>query len=137
MKPQFHPFADDIAIESILHALSDPAGAQIERMTPDRVQRSLGVPVQHVPTYLALTEGRKHGLASSDGAQPTLTTREARRLVELHGAYQAKGGHRSLKTDLPGVPCADFQPSFRDMGGTPCDFSLGLSFTHVTESIVS
>jgi DNA-binding transcriptional ArsR family regulator len=29
MKPQFHPSADDITIESILHALSDPAGVQI------------------------------------------------------------------------------------------------------------
>jgi hypothetical protein len=29
MKPQFHPTADDIIIESILHALSYPAGVQI------------------------------------------------------------------------------------------------------------
>jgi DNA-binding transcriptional ArsR family regulator len=29
MKPQFHPSADDITVESILHALSDPARVQI------------------------------------------------------------------------------------------------------------
>jgi DNA-binding transcriptional ArsR family regulator len=29
MKPQFHPSSDDITVESILHALSDPARAQI------------------------------------------------------------------------------------------------------------
>ena len=29
MKPQFHPSADDITVESILYALSDPARAQI------------------------------------------------------------------------------------------------------------
>jgi hypothetical protein len=64
-------------------------------MTPDGVQRGLGVPVQHVPTYLALTEGRTHGLESSDCAQPTLTTREARRLVELHGALPGIYQHLS------------------------------------------
>jgi transposase len=58
----------------------------IERVTLDKVQRSLGVPVQHVPTYLALTAGAKHGHASINGAQPAVTTREARRLVELYGA---------------------------------------------------
>jgi hypothetical protein len=71
----------------------------IERMTPSGVQRLLGVPAQHVPTYLALTEGRKYGLASSDGAQPTLTTREARRLVELHGAL--RGIYPSISTYPP------------------------------------
>jgi DNA-binding transcriptional ArsR family regulator len=29
MNPQFHPSADDITVESILHALSDPARVQI------------------------------------------------------------------------------------------------------------
>jgi DNA-binding transcriptional ArsR family regulator len=29
MKPQFHPSADDITVESILYALSDPARVQI------------------------------------------------------------------------------------------------------------
>jgi DNA-binding transcriptional ArsR family regulator len=29
VKPQFHQSADEITIESILHALSDPTGAQI------------------------------------------------------------------------------------------------------------
>jgi len=67
-----------------IHLVKDPRS--IERMTPDGVRRSLGVPVQHVPTYLALTESRTHRLESVDGAQPTLTTREARLLVELHGA---------------------------------------------------
>ncbi len=68
----------------VVHLGEDPRS--MERVTLDGVQRSLGVPVQHVPTYLALTEGRKHGHANSNGAQPALTTREARRLVELHGA---------------------------------------------------
>jgi hypothetical protein len=44
----------------------------IERLTPDAVQSSLGVPVQHVPTYLALTGSGKHGQASSNGAQPAV-----------------------------------------------------------------
>jgi DNA polymerase I len=72
----------------------------IERVTPDGVQRSLGVPVQHVPTYLALTDGRKHGQASSNDSQPAVTTREARRLVELHGSlpgiYQHLSNMKSL-----------------------------------------
>lgn len=58
-----------------VHLGRDPRS--IDRMTPDGVQRSLGVPVQHVPTYLALTEDRKHGRASANGAQPAVTTREA------------------------------------------------------------
>lgn len=66
-----------------IHLTTDPRS--IERVTPEWVRRSLGVPVQHVPTYLALTEGRQHGRASSTSAHPAVTTREARRLVELHG----------------------------------------------------
>jgi 3'-5' exonuclease len=66
-----------------IHLTTDPRS--IERVTPDWVRRSLGVPVQHVPTYLALTEGRQHGHVSNTSAQPAVTTREARRLVELHG----------------------------------------------------
>jgi hypothetical protein len=58
----------------------------IERMTPDGVQRNLGVPVRHIPTYLALTEGCNHAPASSGDSQPTATTREARRLIELYGS---------------------------------------------------
>ena len=77
-----------------IHLGKDPRS--IERMTPGGVQRCLGVPVQHVPTYLALIEGRKYGLASGDGAQPTLTTREARRLVELHG--DLRGIYQHLST---------------------------------------
>jgi len=85
----------------------------IERMTPDGVQRSLGVPVQHVPTYLALTEARKHGLATSDGAQPTLTTREARRLVELHGALPGIYQHVStMKSPALRKKLADDQKTF-------------------------
>jgi hypothetical protein len=66
-----------------IHLTTDPRS--IERVTPEWVRRSLGVPVQHVPTYLALTEGRQQGHTSSTSAQPAVTTREARRLVELHG----------------------------------------------------
>ena len=87
----------------------------IERMTPGWVQRSLGVPVQHVPTYLALTEGRKHGLASSDGAQPTLTTRDARRLVELHGALPGIYQHLStMKSPALRKKLADNQKAFEE-----------------------
>jgi DNA polymerase I-like protein with 3'-5' exonuclease and polymerase domains len=85
----------------------------IERMTPGRVQRCLGVPVQHVPTYLALTEGRKYGPASSEGAQPTLTTREARRLVELHGALRGIYQHLStMKSPALRKKLADNQKAF-------------------------
>ena len=66
-----------------IHLTADPRS--IERVTPEWVRRSLRVAVQHVPTYLALTEGRQHGHASSNSARPAVTTREARRLVELHG----------------------------------------------------
>ena len=87
----------------------------IERITPGGVQRSLGVPVQHVPTYLALTEGRKHGLASSDGAQPTLTTRDARRLVELHGALPGIYQHLStMKSPALRKKLADNQKAFEE-----------------------
>jgi DNA polymerase I-like protein with 3'-5' exonuclease and polymerase domains len=78
----------------VIHLGTDPRS--IERMTPDVVQRSLGVSVQHVPTYLALTEGHEHGHANSNGAQRVVTTREARRLVELHGALP--GIYRTLST---------------------------------------
>jgi hypothetical protein len=82
-------------------------------MTPGGVQRCLGVPVQHVPTYLALTEGRKYGLASSDGAQPTLTTREARRLVELHGALRGIYQHLStMKSPALRKKLAENQKAF-------------------------
>ena len=67
-----------------IHLVNDLSS--IERMMPDSVQRRLGVPIQHVPTYLALTEGSKCGRASSNGSQPAVTTREARRLVELYGS---------------------------------------------------
>ena len=103
----------------------------IERMTPGWVQRSLGVPVQHVPTYLALTEGRKHGLASSDGAQPTLTTRDARRLVELHGALPGIYQHLStMKSHALRKKLADNQKAFEerysDNTPSPPEASAGL-----------
>ena len=53
-------------------------------MTPEEVQRRMGVPSQCVPTYLALTESGKYAQAAN-GLRPTLTAREARRLVETHG----------------------------------------------------
>ncbi|MBV8175342.1 MAG: hypothetical protein JO151_12380 [Verrucomicrobia bacterium] len=94
-----------------IHLGKDPRS--IERMTPDGVQRSLGVPVQHVPTYLALTEGRTHGLESSDGAQPTLTTREARLLVELHGALPSIYQHLStMKSRALRIKLVDNQKAF-------------------------
>jgi hypothetical protein len=87
----------------------------IEQMTPGGVQRILGVPVQHVPTYLALTECRKHGLASSDGAQSTLTPREARRLVELHGALPGIYQHLStIKSPALQKKLANNQKAFEE-----------------------
>lgn len=67
----------------------------VERVTPDEVQSSLGVPVQHVPTYLALTDGRKQGQASSNAALSTVTALEARRLIELYGALPSIYQHLS------------------------------------------
>jgi DNA polymerase I-like protein with 3'-5' exonuclease and polymerase domains len=94
-----------------IHLGKDPRS--IELMTPDGVQRSLGVPVQHVPTYLALTECRKHGPESSEGAQSTLTTREARRLVELHGALPGIYQHLStIKSPALRRKLADNQKAF-------------------------
>jgi len=66
-----------------IHLVKAPGS--IERMTADAVQRSLGVPKEHVPTYLALTEGDKPEVAGSTPDHPAVTVREARRLVELHG----------------------------------------------------
>src|SRR5262249_30237721 len=60
--------------------------SSLERMTPDGVLRSLGIPVQDVPTYFALTEGRKHGHTSNNDSKSAVTTREARRLIELYGS---------------------------------------------------
>ena len=98
--------------ERAIHLTTDPRS--IERVTPDWVRRSLGVPVQHVPTYLALTEGRQDGHLSNTSAQPAVTTREARRLVELHGplpklicsevARTAKEAGRQPETLRPTVP---------------------------------
>ncbi len=112
-----------------IHLGKDPSS--IERMTPDGVQRSLGVPVQHVPTYLALTEGRQHELASSDGARPTLTTREARRLVELHGALPGIYQHLStMKSPALRKKLVDNQKTFEqrysDNTTSPPEASAGL-----------
>jgi DNA polymerase I-like protein with 3'-5' exonuclease and polymerase domains len=83
-----------------IHLGKDPKS--IERMTPDGVLRTLGVSVQHVPTFLALTEGRKDGVPSSNGAEPTATAREARRLVELYGTLPGIYRHLSA-VELPGL----------------------------------
>jgi hypothetical protein len=89
-----------------VHLARDPS--LIERVTADEVQRRLGVPVQYVPTYLALTESREHRRASGNTGQPAVTTREARRLVELYGAlpdiYQHLSNVRSpaLRNTLTG-----------------------------------
>src|SRR5262249_33880164 len=61
---------------------------------PDGVKRRLGIPVQCVPSFLALTEGGKPG-KTNIGAQPALTAREARRLVEMHGALPCIYQHLS------------------------------------------
>jgi DNA polymerase I-like protein with 3'-5' exonuclease and polymerase domains len=80
-----------------IHLTTDPGS--IERVTPDWVHHNLGVPVQYVPTYLALTEGHQYGQAGRAGARLAVTAREARRLVELHGAlpdiYQNLSAMRS------------------------------------------
>src|SRR5262249_34913906 len=44
----------------------------------------MGVPAQYIATYLALTEAGKYA-QTTNGPKPTLTSREARRLVETHG----------------------------------------------------
>lgn len=103
----------------------------IERMTPDGVKRSLGVPVQHVPTYLALTEGRKQGQARNNGAQPEVTTREARRLVELHGTLPGIYQHLStMKSPALRKKLADnqktFEQRYRDITTSPSDAPAGL-----------
>ncbi len=64
-----------------VHLGKDPRS--LERMTPDIVQRTLGVPAEQVPTYLALTERTKQ--ANDRNAIYAVTALEARRLVELHG----------------------------------------------------
>lgn len=80
-----------------IHLTTDPRS--IERATPDWVRHNLGVPVQNVATYLALTEDRQHGQTSRTSAQRAVTAREARRLVELYGAlpdlYQNLSAMRS------------------------------------------
>ena len=99
----------------------------MERVVPAGVQRSLGVPAQHVPTYLALTEGRKRGQGSSNGVQPAvLTTREARRLVELHGALPGIYQHiSSMKSPALRKKLADnqkiFEQRYRDNSTSPCE----------------
>ena len=67
----------------LVHLAKDPRS--IERITLDEVQRSLGVPVQHVATYLALTEPRQYRRVGGNSGQQVVTPREARRLVELIG----------------------------------------------------
>jgi hypothetical protein len=97
-----------------------------ERMTPDGVQRSLGVPVQHVPTYLALTEGRKHRRMSSIDSQSCMITRDARRLVELYGSlpdiYQHLSDMRSfsLRKKLVNNKTV-FDQRYRDNTSSPTD----------------
>ena len=113
----------------MVHLGKDPSS--IERMTPDGVQRSLGVPVQYVPTYLALTEGREHGQVSSYGAQPAVTTREARRLVELYGALPDIYQHLStMKSPALRKKLADnrkiFEQRYSDNTTSPSEVSAEL-----------
>ena len=66
-----------------VHLGKDPRS--LERVTPDRVQHSLGVSVQHVPTYLALTEGGKHGImvSSNVGKKASAVTADIKRFKNL------------------------------------------------------
>lgn len=105
--------------------------SSIERVTPDGVQRSLGVSVQHIPTYLALTEGSKYGQKCSNGSQPAVTTRDARRLVELHGALPYIYQHLpTIKSLTLRKKLADNQKTFDqrylDNTTSPPDATTGL-----------
>jgi len=95
----------------LVHLGKDPRS--IERVTADGVQRSLGVPVQHVATYLALTETRQHRRVSGNSGQPVVTTRAARRLVELHGTLPDIYQHLSaMKSPALRKKLADNQKHF-------------------------
>jgi DNA polymerase I len=103
----------------------------IERMTPDGVQRNLGVPVRHVPTYLALTEGCNHAPTRSGDSQPTVATREARRLIELHGSLPNIYRHLStIKSPILRKKLANNQKAlddrYRDNIGCPFKGHSGL-----------
>jgi hypothetical protein len=95
-------------------------------MTPDGVKRTLGVSVQCVPSYLALTEGGNHEKVSI-GAQPALTARESRRLVEMHGALPCIYQHLSeMKSSILRKKLADNQKIFeqRYQDNTPAPSGL-------------
>jgi hypothetical protein len=113
----------------LVHLAKDPSS--IERLTPDGVQRSLGVPVQFVPTYLALTESRQPGQVSSNGAKPAVTVREARRLVELYGDLPDIYQHLSaMKSPALRKKLADhrniFDKRYRDNTTSPSKASAEL-----------
>lgn len=85
MKPQFHPSADDITIESILHALSDPAGVQIfAAITQSEC-------AQPCAAFLAELSDRK--VPKSTLSQRCRTLREA----------------GLIRSERPGVPCESLQ----------------------------
>lgn len=103
----------------------------MERVTPAGVQRILGVLVQHVPTYLALTDGRKYAQVRSNGALPAVTTREARRLVELYGALPNIYQHLStIKSPTLRKKLTDNRETFvqrhRDNTTSPSEVPVGL-----------
>jgi len=83
-----------------------------EPMTPDEVHRKMGIPAQCIATYLALTEGGKC-TQTTNGPRPTLTPREARRLVETHGTLPVIYQHLSaIKSSILRKRLADNQKLF-------------------------
>jgi DNA polymerase I-like protein with 3'-5' exonuclease and polymerase domains len=129
----------------LVHLAKGPRS--IERVTTEEVQHSLGVPVQYVPTYLALTESRPHRRVSGNGAQPAVTTREARRLVELYGALPDIYQHLSaMKSSALRKKLVDnqklFYQRYRDNTSPPLEAPVELPVSlawkldgHAAESI--
>jgi DNA-binding transcriptional ArsR family regulator len=85
MKPQFHPSDDDITIESILHALSDPAGVQIFAAIAQSECAQ--------PCAAFLVELSDRNVPKSTLSQRFRTPREA----------------GLIRSERPGVPCASLQ----------------------------
>src|SRR5262249_33438075 len=83
-----------------------------EPMTPDEVHRRMGIPAQCIATYLALTEDGNY-TQITNGPIPTLTPREARRLVETYGTMPIIYQHLSaIKSSILRKRLADNQKLF-------------------------
>jgi DNA-binding transcriptional ArsR family regulator len=96
MRPLFHPSADDISVEGILHALSDPVRAQIF------AQIAVAGCAQTCSTFLEVSE---RAIPKSTLSQHFKVLREAglirseRRGVELHNTSRCP----ELEGRFPGL----------------------------------